>query len=143
MNEAASTSSQTANPPVTLNPRPRASPRAYVLIVIGVLSLFDLVGLNNWETPLFMIVVGFALLTRHYLWGRTLAPVLSAVGMIGAGGWYFTHPAGTGAPSSQIISQRLTARARRGSALDHRRAAGRGRGQQRQPDRRHARPGPH
>lgn len=109
MGAADSKSSQTTNPPATLNPQPKVSRWAYVLIVIGVLSLFDLVGLNNWGTPLVMIVVVVALLTRHYPWGRTLALVLSAVVLIGAGGWYFTHPAGSGAPSTQTISQPLTA----------------------------------
>ncbi|WP_161884226.1 hypothetical protein [Deinococcus alpinitundrae] len=49
---------QITNPPTTLRLQPRLSRWAYVLIVIGTLSLFDLVGLDNWGTVLIMIVIG-------------------------------------------------------------------------------------
>ena len=95
--------------PVTTTPRPRVSRWAYVLIIIGVLSLFDLIGLDNWGAPLVMIVIGIALLTRHYAWGRALTAVLSGILLIGAGGWYFIRPALPAGPSTETISQPLTA----------------------------------
>ena len=109
MSTADSKPFQSVNPPVAPTSRPKVSRWAYVLIIIGVPSLFDLIGLDNWGTPLVMIVVGVALLTRHYPWGRTLALVLSGVLLIGVGSWYFTHPAGSGAAGTQRISQPLTA----------------------------------
>ena len=105
--------------PTALSPRPKVSRWAYVLIVIGVLSLFDLIGLDNWGTPLLMIVIGVALLTRPYVWGRTLALVLMTAVVIAASGWYFTHPisalfpntqsSSTQTSSTQTIAQPLTA----------------------------------
>ena len=109
MNTAERAPTQMTNPPATLKPQPKVSRWAYVLIIIGALSLFDQLGFYTWGAPLLMIVVGVALLTRHYPWGRTLALALSGMVLIGAGGWYFTHPGGSGAAGTQSISQPLTA----------------------------------
>jgi len=97
------------NPPATPKLQPKVSRWAYVLIVIATLSLFDLVGLGNWGTPLVMIVIGFALLTRHYPWGRTLALVLMSLVLVVIGGWYFIRPAFPGGPSTETINLPLTA----------------------------------
>jgi hypothetical protein len=101
--------SRSTSSPATLSPRPKVSRWANVLIVIGALSLFDVTGLDRWGTPLVMLVVGVALLTRPYAWGRTLALVLMSVVLTGMLGWYFTHPAASGAPSTETVSQPLTA----------------------------------
>jgi hypothetical protein len=109
MNAAESKMSQTTNPPTSLKPQPRVSRWAYVLIVIGVLALFDVIGLESWGTPLVMIGIGIVLLTRSYPWGRTLALVLMSVVLIVIGGWYFIRPALPTGPSTETISQPLTA----------------------------------
>lgn len=106
--------SPTDSPPTTRPPHPKVSRWAYVLIVIGVLSLFDLIGLDNWGTPLVMIVVGVALLTRQYSWGRMLSLMLMSTVVIASGGWYFTHPTGTQSqgtqsPGTQTVTWPLTA----------------------------------
>jgi hypothetical protein len=109
MNVAESKMSQTASSPASLKPQPRVSRWVYVLIGIGVLALFDLVGLESWGTPLVMIGIGIVLLTRSYPWGRTLALVLMSVLLMVIGGWYFIRPALPTGPSTETISQPLTA----------------------------------
>lgn len=109
MSTAERTPALTSNSPTTLKPQPRVSRWAYVLIVIGLLTLFDVIGLESWGTPLVMIGIGIALLTRHYPWGRTLALVLTSLVLVVIGGWYFMHPALPAGPSTQTISQPLTA----------------------------------
>jgi hypothetical protein len=96
-----------ARPPVAT--RPPVSRWAYVLIVIGALSLFDVLGLDRWGTPLIMLVVGVALLTRHQPWGRTLALLLTSAVLVVIGGWYFVRPAGALAPGPQNITLPVTA----------------------------------
>ena len=109
MSSAERGSTQATSPPTTSSPHPKVSRWAYVLIAIGALSLFDLIGLDHWVSPLVMIVVGVALLTRPYAWGGTLALVLIGAFLLGTLGWYFTHPAGSGAAGTQRINQPLTA----------------------------------
>ncbi|GAA4012869.1 hypothetical protein GCM10022631_25740 [Deinococcus rubellus] len=84
---------QTTNPPTTLKPQPKVSRWAYVLIVIGALSLFDLIGLDNWGTPLVMIVIGVSLIMRPYSWGRPLTLGLVTATLLAVGGWYVLRPA--------------------------------------------------
>ncbi|AZI44225.1 hypothetical protein EHF33_15110 [Deinococcus psychrotolerans] len=109
MSAAERPSPQTTNPPVTPKPQPKVSRWAYVLIVIGALSLFDLIGLDNWGTPLVMIVIGVALITRPYSWGRPLTLGLVTATLLAAGGWYVLRPAVTGTSTTETLSQPLTA----------------------------------
>lgn len=90
-------------------PHPKVSRWAYVLIVIGVLSVFDLVGLDNWGTPLVMIVVGVALVTRPYSWGRPLTTGLVIAALLAVGGWYTVQPAVTGTSTTETLNVPLTA----------------------------------
>ena len=109
MSSAERAPSQTTSPPRPSSPQPGVSRWAYVLIVIGALSLFDPLGFYTWGAPLLMIVIGVALLIRHYLWGRTLALVLSGVLLIGVGVWDFIRPALPAGLNTHRISQPLTA----------------------------------
>ena len=109
MSSAERDTTQTTSPLTVSSPHPKVSRWAYVLIVLGALSLFDQLGFYTWGAPLLMVVIGVALLTRHHPWGRTLALALSGLVLIGAGGWYFLHPAFSGGPSTETISQPLTA----------------------------------
>lgn len=97
-------------PPTAARPTPRVSRWAYVLIVIGALSLFDLIGLDNWGTPLIMIVIGVALITRPYPWGRRLTLGLVAATVLGVGVWAVVRPTvSSGGPVTETLSLPLTA----------------------------------
>ncbi len=101
--------SPTTPPTTALHPRPKVSGWAYVLIVIGALSLFDLIGLDSWGTPLVMIVIGVALITRPYAWGRRLTIGLVMATLLVIGGWYALRPAFGGTANTETLSQPLTA----------------------------------
>ncbi|TSA79059.1 hypothetical protein FNU79_18380 [Deinococcus detaillensis] len=109
MSTAERTPTRMNNPPTTPKPQPKVSRWAYVLIVIGLLALFDVIGLESFGTPLVMIGIGVALLTRPYAWGRTLGLVLVSLVLVVIGGWYFIRPALPAGPSTQTVSLPLSA----------------------------------
>ncbi len=86
---------------------PKVSRWAYVLSVIGVLSLLETIGLRNLGTPLFMVIIGIALVTRPYKWGGQLTIGLVVVALLGIGWWFFTQPANR--QTTQNISYGITA----------------------------------
>lgn len=88
---------------------PKVSRWAYVLLVIGTLSLFDVLGLDSWGTPLVMIVIGVALITRPYPWGRQLALGLVGAALLVAGAWYVVRPAVGGVAVTETLDLPVTA----------------------------------
>jgi hypothetical protein len=86
---------------------PKVSRWAYVLIVLGLLSLLDTIGLRNWGLPLVMVIIGIALVTRPYAWGGQLTIGLIVVALLGVAWWFFTQPVNR--ISSQNISYGITA----------------------------------
>lgn len=68
---------------------------AYILIGFGLLFLLENFGVPTWGVwnalaqgwPLLLIVLGASLLTRNYLWGRSLTFGLSVLALLSLGIW--------------------------------------------------------
>jgi hypothetical protein len=78
--------------PAKAAPTPKVSRWAYVLIVLGLLSLLDTIGIRNWGLPLVMVIVGIALVTKPYTWGGQLTTGLVVLALIGVVWWFFMQP---------------------------------------------------
>ena len=73
-------------------PSPKTSRWAYVLIVLGLLSLLDTIGLRNWGLPLLMVIIGIAMVIKPYAWGGPLTIGLVLLALLGVAWWFFTQP---------------------------------------------------
>jgi predicted membrane protein len=100
-------------PPDKTTPTPKATPTqkpsrwAYLLIILGVLSLLETFGLRNFVMPVIMVIIGVALVTRGYKWGGLLTFGLIVAGLLLIGGWLFTQPANQA--STETIKYGITA----------------------------------